>query len=42
MIQVTKDLNVEAVEIGDLERTGGNPPKSDKSVEVRISLGNGN
>jgi hypothetical protein len=42
MIPITKDLNVGAVETGDLERTGGNPPQDDKSVEVRITLGNGN
>jgi hypothetical protein len=42
MIPIMKDLNVEVVEIGDLERTGENLSKTDENVKVRIILGNDN
>ena len=38
MIRVTKDLNVEVVERGDLERIEGNLRETDENVEAESLL----
>ena len=42
MIRIIKDLNVEAVEIGGLERIGENPYKSEEDVRERMAGFKGN